>query len=90
MREREREEERDRERERERETDRQTDESDVILVALKLMKTFVLSLPKICTLVSPLLNGAEFTLSVAKNIALFETVRILPNFSLFVLLLSKV
>ena len=36
-----------------------------------------LSLPKICTSVSPLLNGAEFTLSVAKNVALFETVRIL-------------
>ena len=32
---------------------------------------------KICTSVSPLLNGAEFTLSVAKNGALFETVRIL-------------
>ena len=31
---------------------------------------------KICTSVSPLLNGAEFTLSVAKN-ALFETVPIL-------------
>ena len=26
-----------------------------------------------------LLNGAEFTLSVAKNVALFETVRILRN-----------
>ena len=32
---------------------------------------------KICTSVSPLSNGAEFTLSVAKNVALFETVRIL-------------
>ena len=32
---------------------------------------------KICTSVSPLLIGAEFTLSVAKNVALFETVRIL-------------
>ena len=32
---------------------------------------------KFCTSVSPLLNGAEFTLSVAKNVALFETVRIL-------------
>ena len=30
---------------------------------------------KICTSVSPLLIGAEFTLSVAKNVALFETVR---------------
>ena len=32
---------------------------------------------KICTSVSPLLIGAEFTLSVAKIVALFETVRIL-------------
>ena len=32
---------------------------------------------KNCTSVSPLLNGAEFILSVAKNVALFETVRIL-------------
>ena len=32
---------------------------------------------KICTSVSPLLNGAEFTLSVAKNVALFETVCVL-------------
>ena len=32
---------------------------------------------KNCTLVSPLLNDAEFTLSVAKNVALFETVPIL-------------
>ena len=31
---------------------------------------------KICTSVFPLLNGAEFTLSVAKNVALFETVHI--------------
>ena len=30
-----------------------------------------------CTLVSPLLIGAEFTLSVAKNVALFETVPVL-------------
>ena len=35
------------------------------------------SLPKICTLVSPHLNGAELVLSVAKNVALFETVPIL-------------
>ena len=34
-------------------------------------------LPKICTLVSPLLRGAEFTLSVAKHVALFERVRVL-------------
>ena len=32
---------------------------------------------KNCTSVSPLLIGAEFTLSVAKNVALFETVLIL-------------
>ena len=32
---------------------------------------------KICPSVSPLLIGAEFTLSVAKDVALFETVRIL-------------
>ena len=32
---------------------------------------------KICASVSPLLNSAEFTLSVAKNVAPFETVRIL-------------
>ena len=32
---------------------------------------------KIRTSVSPFLNGAEFTLSVAKNVALFENVRIL-------------
>ena len=32
---------------------------------------------KICTSVSPLWNGAEFTPSVAKNVALFKTVRIL-------------
>ena len=35
------------------------------------------SLPKVCTLISPLLNGADFTLFVAKNVALLETVRIL-------------
>ena len=43
-------------------------------------KSFALSLPKLCTLVSPFLNGAKFTLSVAKNVALFETVRILRKF----------
>ena len=32
-----------------------------------------------CTLVSSLLKGAEFTLSVAKNAALFETVRVAPE-----------
>ena len=35
------------------------------------------SLPKNCTLVTPFLNGAEFTLSVAKNVALFEPVPVL-------------
>ena len=35
------------------------------------------SCQNICTSVFPLLNGAEFTLSVAKNVALFETVRFL-------------
>ena len=36
------------------------------------------SLPKMCTLISSLLlKGAEFTISVAKNVALFETVRVL-------------
>ena len=35
------------------------------------------SLPKFCTSVSHLLKCAEFTLSIAKNVALFETVRIL-------------
>ena len=36
------------------------------------------SCQKICTLVSPLLlNGAELTLAVAKNVAFFETVRVL-------------
>ena len=47
------------------------------IAPLVLAKSFALSLPKLCTSVSPLLSGAEFTLSVAKNVALFETVRIL-------------
>ena len=47
------------------------------MCTLVLAKSFALFLAKICTSVSPLLNGAEFTLSVAKNVALFETVRIL-------------
>ena len=42
-----------------------------------LAKSFALSLPKFCTSVSHLLKCAEFTLSIAKNVALFETVRIL-------------
>ena len=35
------------------------------------------SLPKMCTLISPLLKGAEFTLSVAKNVALFKTLDVI-------------
>ena len=80
-RERERERERDRQtdRERYREREREIDGSDITLVALKLAKNFALFLAKICTSVSPLVNGAEFTLSFAKNVALFETVRNLPK-----------
>ena len=88
--ERERERERDTEREREREKDG-SDVTIVALklamsFALLLAKNLHLSIgeefcafpcEKICTSVSPFLNGAEFTLSVAKNVALFETVRIL-------------
>ena len=91
VREREREREREIQREREREREREKDGSDVTIVAamsfaLLLAKNVHLSIgdefcafpcQKICTSVSPLLNGAEFTLSVAKNVALFETVRIL-------------
>ena len=90
VRERERERERDTEREREREKDG-SDVTIVALklamsFALLLAKNVHLSIDEefcaipcqqICTSVSPLLNGAEFTLSVAKNVALFETVRIL-------------
>ena len=47
-------------------------------IGVLLATSFALFLAeKICTSVSPLLIGAEFTLSVAKNVALFETVRIL-------------
>ena len=61
-------------REREKERERERNGSDVTLLALKLGSSFALFfLPKTCTLV----NGAEFTLSVAKNVALFETVPIL-------------
>ena len=88
MREREREIQREREREREKDG---SDVTIVALklamsFALLLAKNVHLSIDeefcaipcqKICTSVSPLLNGAEFTLSVAKNVALFETVRIL-------------
>ena len=46
------------------------------MCTLVLATSFALSLPKNLHLsFSPL--GAEFTLSVAKNVALFETVRIL-------------
>ena len=80
--ERERERERERKKEREREREREREGERVRrkwrhLVALKLAMNFVLFLAKICILVSPLLKGAEFTLSVAKNVALFETVPIL-------------
>ena len=78
---------------RERERERERKRSDVTLVALKLAvnfapflakiftlvlaKSFALFLAKNCTLVYPLLKGAEFTRSVAKNVALFETVCVL-------------
>ena len=88
VRERERERERDTEREREKDW---SDVTIVALklamsFALLLAKNMHLSIgddfalflaKKICTSVFPLLIGAEFTLSVAKNVALFETVRIL-------------
>ena len=92
-RERERERERDTERERERERERDGSDVTLVALKLAmnfapfLAKNLHLSigeefctflaLPKNCTLVSPLLKGAEFTLSVAKNVALFETVRVL-------------
>ena len=73
----------------ERERDTERDGSDVTIVTLKLAISFALflaknvhlywrrvlhfSLPNICTLVSPLLNSAEFTLSIAKNAALFDS-----------------
>ena len=44
------------------------------MCTLVLAKSFALFLAK---KFAPQLNGAEFTLSVAKNVALFETVRIL-------------
>ena len=47
------------------------------MCTLVLTKSFALFLAKKITSVSPLLNGAEFTLSVAKNVALFETVHVL-------------
>ena len=84
--------ERDTEREREREREKDGSDVTIVALklamsfALFLAKNVHLSIreefcafpcQKIYTSVSPLLNGAEFTLSVAKNVALFETVRIL-------------
>ena len=90
MRERERDTDREREREREREKDGSDVTIVALKLAMSfaplLAKNVHLSIgeefcafpcQKICTSVFPLLNGAEFTLSVAKNVALFETVRIL-------------
>ena len=78
------------ERERERERERDGIRSDVTLVALKLAMSFALFLAKNLHLsigeefwtipcqkfapLPPLLDGAEFTLTVAKNVSLFETV----------------
>ena len=50
------------------------------MCTLVLAKSFALFLAKNFAPLSPLLNGAEFTLSVAKNVALFETVPILRRF----------
>ena len=84
--------EREREREIQRERERNGSDVTIVALklamsfALLLAKNVHLSIgeefcafpcQKIYTSVSPLLNGAEFTLSVAKNVALFETVRIL-------------
>ena len=77
--------------ERERERERERDGSDVTLVALKLAMTFALFLAKnlhlsigeeFCTFLdSPLeWRRSEFTRSVVKYVALFETVRILRRF----------
>ena len=68
---------REREREREREIQREKDGSDVTIFALKLAMSFALFLAKNLHLCFSPLNGAEFTLSVAKNVAFFETVPIL-------------
>ena len=83
---------RERERERYREREKDGSDVTIVALklamsfALLLAKTVHLGIGEefcafpcqnICTSVSPLLNGAEFTLSVAKNVALFETVRIL-------------
>ena len=84
--------ERERERDTEREREKDGSDVTIVALklamsfALLLAKNVHLSIgeefcafpcQKICTSVSPLLNGAEFTHSVAKNGALFETVRIL-------------
>ena len=84
--------ERERERDTEREREKDGSDVTIVALklamsfALLLAKNVHLSIgeefcaflcQKNCTSVSPLLNGAEFTLSVAKNVALFETVRIL-------------
>ena len=61
---------------RERERERERDGSDVTIVALKLAMSFALFLAKNLHLSFSLLNMAEFTLSFAKNDALFETVPI--------------
>ena len=78
---------------REREIQRETDGNDVTLVALKLAMNFALFLAKNVHLcsgeefsnfpcqtfapLSHLWNGADFTLSSAKNVTLLETARIL-------------
>ena len=87
-----RERERYREREREREREKDGSDVTIVALKLAmsfarfLAKNVHLSIDeefcaipcqKICTSVSSPMNGAEFTLSVAKNVALFETVRIL-------------
>ena len=88
----EREREREIQREREREREKDGSDVTFVALKLAMSFAFLLAknvhlsideefraIPsqKIGTSVSPLLNGAEFTLSVAKNVALFETVRIL-------------
>ena len=68
--------EREGERDTERERERERDGSDVTLVIVAPNRNWRwilhFSLPKICTSVSPLLKGAEFPLSIAKNFALFQ------------------
>ena len=86
-----RERERERERERYRQREKDGSDVTIVALklamnfALLLAKNVRLSIggefcalpcQKNCTSGSPLLNSAEFTLSVAKNVALFETVHI--------------